>query len=402
MKIKTFQIPFLFYAALLVAPVLSCDDDAEMANGSEEVVESNILLNESICTDFAVKLHESFVNEDSTFLNSYINWELLSNQVQSFNSTGDSSLKKHAWNLLKQNFYPGRDFTKVNALGGSMRFVMYYKEKYNEHHIVLRTFYPPQHLNFYDFTLTSKGEYITINDIYSYEMGCSLTTLLGEQLNVMIKSAPDVKGITNYYNNTLSIISSAQEESESNNITAAYKLLITCDELFKTTNYYKHLEMGILNQSPDEKVQVTAIQKRVESISLEEKGRWLLLFYLSGLERNYAQARLCIQNLKDGIGEDEMLTYLEAVTYYEEGQYVKALELLNKVLASEQDFYIVHYAKLTAQIELSDYVAAIETLRNISNLFEASGINWDKELMGYPDFIVSDEYNDWLNEFTTL
>jgi hypothetical protein len=402
MKIKTFQIPFLFYAALLVAPILSCDDDAEMANGSEEVVESNILLNESICTDFAVKLHESFVNEDSTFLNSYINWELLSNQVQSFNSTGDSSLKKHAWNLLKQNFYPGRDFTKVNALGGSMRFVMYYKEKYNEHHIVLRTFYPPQHLNFYDFTLTSKGEYITINDIYSYEMGCSLTTLLGEQLNVMIKSAPDVKGITNYYTNTLSIISSAQEESESNNITAAYKLLIICDELFKTTNYYKHLEMGILNQSPDEKVQVTAIQKRVESISLEEKGRWLLLFYLSGLERNYAQARLCIQNLKDGIGEDEMLTYLEAVTYYEEGQYVKALELLNKVLASEQDFYIVHYAKLTAQIELSDYVAAIETLRNISNLFEASGINWDKELMGYPDFIVSDEYNDWLNEFTTL
>jgi tetratricopeptide (TPR) repeat protein len=398
---KTFYIEL----ALTIITALfatGCDNSDEATNPTELTTEQALQLTETICTDFAVKLHESFVNEDSTFLNSYIHWESLRNKTMSLAPSGDSLLKLHAWSLLKHNFFPGRDFAKVNALGGSMRFIMYYKENFDEHHIILRTFYPPQHINFYDFTLGTKGSYLTIEDIYSYEMACSLSKLLGEQLNVLVKSFDNKSAMTSYYETICSVIQSAQKQSESGKVTPAYKQLLSIDELFKSTNYYKNIELSVLFQSPDEKVQLSAINKRLSSISLEEKGRWLLLFYQSGLLGDFQQARLCIYNLKDWIGEDEMLTYLEAVTYYEQGDYLTSIELFNKVLVNEQDFYIVYYAKLTAQIEISDYTAAIETLQQINAIFDAGHINWDKELMAYPDFLMSDDYDDWLNGLTIL
>jgi tetratricopeptide (TPR) repeat protein len=396
------QPKFILALFSLLLLSYSCSDSKDTLNSQITVVEQTLQLNEELCTDFAIKLHESFVNEDSTFLNSYINWESIKNKSFSYSNSVDSTLKLYAWSLLKQNFFPGRDFSKVNSLGGSMRFVMYYKENFKEHHIILRTFYPPQHINFYDFTLGTKGAYLTIEDIYSYEMACSLSTLLGEQLNILLKSSIDKNTMDKYYSTITTIIQNAHKIGESGKITQAYKQLMSIDELYKSTHYYQHLELSLLFQSPDEKVQLSAINKRIKRISIEERGRWLLLFYQSGLTSNFQQARLCIQNLKDWIGEDEMLTYLEAVTYYEQGDYLTAIDLFNQVLVSEQDFYIVYYAKLTAQIEISDYKSAVETLQQINFQFDASHINWDKELMAYPDFLMSDEYDDWLNGTTIL
>jgi tetratricopeptide (TPR) repeat protein len=395
MSISQFTYLSIIIYSIIFATACSTNADDQQALQQSEV--PSLQLNEAICTEFAVKLHESFVQDDSTFLNSYINWESLRIKSAAFVTKKDSLLIDYAWWLLKKSFYPGRDFAKVNSLGGAMRFVMYYKENFDEHHIILRTFYPPQHLNFYDFTLGTKGAFLTIEDIYSYEMAASLSTLLGEQMDVLVKLSDDKLSMETYHHAIQNALQAAQKLNESGKITQAYKQLISLDELYKSTNYYKHIELSVLFQSPDEKVQLSALNKRINSISIEEKGRWLLLFYQSGLQGNYQQARLCIQNLKDWIGEDEMLTYLEAVTYYEAGDYLTSIELLNNVIASEQDFYIVFYAKLTAQIEIADYSAAIETLQQIVLLFDAGHINWDKELMAYPDFLMSDEYDDWLN-----
>lgn len=385
---KNRLLPLIFISVLVCS---SCSDDAENETTLNEE-EKTLVLTEEICTDFAVKLHESFVNNDSTFLNSYINWELIKQKSIEFANNADTSLNQLIWEQIKNQIYFGRDFAQVSARGGSLRFVTYYKNNDTEHHIILRSFYPPQNLNFYDFTLGTKGAFLKVNDIYSYEMACSLYKLLGEQISVFSKNTSSKEDFQNYYSEVHTKINESLKLSQQGNLSKAYKLLIGIDEVFKTTQFYQSIELSILFGSVDEKVQKNIIEKRIKGINVTEPGRWLLLFYQSGLLEDYNQARLCIQNLEGYAGEDDILTFLLGVTYFEEGNYEKSLELFNDALATEQDFYIIHYAKITSLIELKKYALAVESLQLLSTLFDTSTINWDKEFMSYPEFLMSDEF----------
>jgi tetratricopeptide (TPR) repeat protein len=385
---NVFLIPlFLVFFSI----VLSCDDD----NGADESTNKEIKtlqLTEKICTDFALKLHESFVNNDTTFLNTYINWDEIKQQSFTYSSENDSSLNSIIWDKIKDQIFFGRDFAQVAAMGGSLRFVTYYKVSEIEHHIVLRSFYPPQNINFYDFTLGSKGEFLVVNDIYSYEMACSLYQLLGEQINALTSLSANKEELITNYEDVQSKITLARNFSTEGQLSQAYKTLISINEKFKTTQYYQSIELGLLFGSTEETVQKNAIAKRIEKVALNEPGRWLLLFYQSGLLEDYEQARLCIKNLEGYAGNDEMLTYLLGVTYFEEQNYQMALDLFNTVLVTEQDFYIIHYAKITSLIELKKFDMAVEALNLLSTIFDTSKVNWDKEFMAYPEFLMSDEF----------
>jgi tetratricopeptide (TPR) repeat protein len=385
------NLQFLAYIFLVFTSFNACSDDDEKTTSNANS-EETLVLTEEMCTDFALKLHESFVNNDSTFLNSYINWELIKQKSFEYANNVDSSLNEIIWEQVKNQIYFGRDFAQVSAMGGSLRFVTYYKNSETEHHIILRSFYPPQNINFYDFTLGTKGAFLKVNDIYSYEMACSLYKLLGEQISVYSNNSSSKEDFLLFFSAIQTKIKEAMELAQNGNLSAAYKTFISIDETFKTTQYYQSIELSILFGSIDEKVQNNIIEKRIKGINVTEPGRWLLLFYQSGLLEDYNQARLCIQNLQGYAGQDDILTFLLGVTYFEEGNYEKSLELFNDALATEQDFYIIHYAKITSLIELKKYALAVESLQLLSTLFDTSSVNWDKEFMSYPEFLMSDEF----------
>jgi hypothetical protein len=385
------NLQFLAYIFLVFTSLNACSDDDEK-NTSNSAPEETLVLTEEMCTDFALKLHESFVNNDSTFLNSYINWDLIKQKSFEYANNSDTTLNEIIWEKIKNQIYFGRDFAQVTAMGGSLRFVTYYKNSETEHHIILRSFYPPQNINFYDFTLGSKGAFLKVNDIYSYEMACSLYKLLGEQISVYSNNSSSKENFLLFFSAIQTKIKEAMELAQNGNLSTAYKTFISIDETFKTTQYYQSIELSILFGSIDEKVQNNIIEKRIKGININEPGRWLLLFYQSGLLEDYEQARLCIQNLQGYAGEDDMLTFLLGVTYFEEGNYEKSLELFNNALATEQDFYIIHYAKITSLIELKKYNLAVESLQLLSTLFDTNSVNWDKEFMSYPEFLMSDEF----------
>jgi hypothetical protein len=112
---NVFLIPlFLVFFSI----VLSCDDD----NGTDESTNKEIKtlqLTEKICTDFALKLHESFVNNDTSFLNTYINWDEIKKQSFTYSSENDSTLNSIIWDKIKDQIFFGRDFAQVSAMGGS-------------------------------------------------------------------------------------------------------------------------------------------------------------------------------------------------------------------------------------------------------------------------------------------
>jgi len=123
---------------------------------------------------------------------------------------------------------------------------------------------------------------------------------------------------------------------------------------------------------------------------------WLRQYYLNLDLKSYGGVREAIDRLGNSIGDDPILTYLKAVTYFEEYNYSRALELYNQALIMEPAIPNIHFAKIVCLIEMKEFILAAESLLVMEDYFDVRNINWDKEFMAYPAFLISDEYVQWL------
>jgi len=45
---------------------------------------------------------------------------------------------------------------------------------------------------------------------------------------------------------------------------------------------------------------------------------------------------------------------------------------------------------------MKEFVQAAESLLVMGDYFDVKNINWNREFMAYPAFLISDEYAEWL------
>ena len=127
-----------------------------------------------------------------------------------------------------------------------------------------------------------------------------------------------------------------------------------------------------------------------------QEWSWLRQYYLSLESESYAKVREAIEGLSKSVGEDPILIYLKAATYFEEYNYSTALELYNEALTIEPTIPNIHFAKVVCLIEMKEFVQAVESLLVMEDYFDVTNTNWDKEFIAYPEFLISDEYYQWL------
>ena len=123
---------------------------------------------------------------------------------------------------------------------------------------------------------------------------------------------------------------------------------------------------------------------------------WLRQYYLSLESESYPKVREAIEGLSKSVGEDPILIYLKAATYFEEYNYSIALEFYNEALTIEPTIPNIHFAKVICLIEMKEFVQAAESLLVMEDYFAITNTNWDKEFIAYPEFLISDEYSQWL------
>ena len=123
---------------------------------------------------------------------------------------------------------------------------------------------------------------------------------------------------------------------------------------------------------------------------------WLKQYYLSLDSESYPKVREAIEGLRKSVGEDPILIYLNAATYFEEYNYSRALVLYNEALTMEPKIPNIHFAKVVCLIEMKEFIQAVESLLVMEDYFDVKNTNWDKEFMAYPAFLISDEYFQWL------
>ncbi len=390
-----FNSDLLFVCFVLSISFFSCNTED---NSSEKHVKENgyYELNEKNCTDFAVKMHGSLVNGDTSFIHSYIDWQGLKDAISMDSSYWDQ-YRNEIFTSWKKSISPGVELINELEKGSHLRFITYYQLD-GEHYIILRNYIEPQTVNYIEFKLVGKLHSIAIADIYDFNQSMNLSSMAKEYCDYL----GDFK---EFWSITLSEMTndcdSVKSKINEGNLKDAYMLLKATQLNFQQTYIYRGLMEQVLLKSEISSVSQGYLFEKSQKIPLGEKGRSLTMFYLNAYAAKYNDALIALANLENAVGEDGVLDYLRGNIYFEQNEMSKALSSFNKALAYNSKIFSFHIAKVKTLIEQSQYIEAVESLLVLDDFFNIQELNWNEEFSEYPNFLTSEAYKLWLNRLNS-
>ena len=365
--------------------LFSCSGDDSSLKEVISPVEK-IELNEKVCTDFAIKMHTSIMNGDSSFINNYIDWaNILPPNLMDLHGTNEMLA------YLKMNYSVGTDLIQEVINGGHLKFVTYYSES-DSHYIVLRMYEEPQTINYLEFKLNVIDNKLVIQDIYDYQKGRDFSEWLSMNVLFYGKYGKDWYTAAEAVKSKLD---SVYAQIVSGELLLAYNDLKGIDGEFQKTLMFADFQEDLLLNSNDPKIIIPIYNKIVSRIPIPEKGRWLSLFYLNALNGKYQDALISLANLESNVGSDGSLDFFKGNMYFELNNYTEALNMFNNALAYDPEIYTFHFAKVLSQIELNQFDQAIESLLVMDDYFDVSNVKWEVEFEAYEDFLRSEQFKRW-------
>lgn len=278
-------------------------------------------------------------------------------------------------------------------LGGDLDFKFY--EVQSESNIIwLRLFTAPLQLNYFRITLSVMDNAIVISDFSSFKTPNSSNEMMKELVGLVYDkrqlSDNDVK-------KGFRLMDSTRIAFSSLNPYLANLYYSKMDIALRETAIMKSIKFNLDFNSSSE-IRINALTQKKHEIGIDGSAiwQWLRQYYLHLESESYPKVREAIQGISKWVGEDPILIYLTAATYFEEYNYLPALELYNEALSIQPNIPNIHFAKVICLIEMKEFIQAAESLLVMEDYFEVKNINWDKEFMAYPTFLISDEYLKWL------
>lgn len=355
---------FIFSSFLLF---FSCE------NEKKQVIENTIPIyhleiDSTNAKEFAQKFIDDLYNSDGLNKKNY-------NLYNSIDSIGVSLLSiLDLYTILSEK-------TKTGSL---IDFVKYDFET-EKHKVIIRVFTPPQEVDFYEIFLDVKENEIVITDYLSYVNGVYVSEIINE-----IKSSNLSK---EKLANTSLYIDSINDAFNNFDVDLAAIYFNSIDSTSRKLKLVSLFKLGLDIHSSNRNI---TFRNQIHKLEKGSNSYWLNSFYYFVEIERYPKARLSLMNLRERVGEDAILSYLEGITYFEEKNYAKAVELYTNALSISNQIPDIHFAKIICLIEKNEYTQAVESLLVMEDYFAVTNINWDKEFMGYPDFLISDEYSRWL------
>lgn len=370
----------------------SCNNE-EKENIDTPVAPFELKIDSLNAAEFAKLLVEDLYNSDEVSTRSKINidYEGDSNCVADLLAVKEVFSELDLYTQLRNQIMLGADLK-------FQRIESYFNEKI----VWLRLFTAPLEINYYRLNLKVINNTIVISEYRSFMRGAGCNEMMEELVDlVCIKKQLSLEEVTKGFQLIDSTVKAFDVLDSERAALYFSKIDLTLRES-KIISAIKYnldfhssgeIRLGALNSS---KINYTG-----------RKGKftpwiWFNHFYINMEEESYYAARTSFPGLRFAVGNDPILTYLEATTYFEEYKYDKALELYNEALIAEPTIPNIHFAKVICLIEMNEYVQAVESLLVMGDYFDVTNTNWDKEFMAYPAFLISDEYSQWLERVEAI
>ena len=390
MNIKQYISKLYILFFLIISIVFSCNNEDK---GKNDTVYVPIKLNidSANACEFANSFILDIYNSDTVSARSKI-------QIK-YNS--DSILVSDL--LANEDVFNNFDLFSVLdqpiLLGGELDFQFY--EIQNESSIIwFRLFSAPLEVNYFRITLDIMDNAIVISDFSSFKTPNSCNEMMTELVDLVYDkrqlSNNDVKKGFRLMDSTIIAFSSL-------NPYLANLYYSKMDISLRETAIMRSIKYNLDFHSSSE-IRANALVRKNHEIG---KGGglvwyWLRQYYLSLESENCTEVREAIEGLSKTVGEDPILIYLKATTYFEEYNYNLAIELYNDALTMEPTIPNIHFAKVICLIEMKEFTQAVESLLVMEDYFDVTNTNWDKEFMAYPEFLISDEYSRWLERVSAI
>ena len=376
------KLYILFF--LIISVIFSCNNENK---GKKDTVYVPIKLNidSANASEFANSFILDIYNSDTVRARSKIQIKYNSDSI----FVSDLLANKDVFNNLDL-------FSVLHQpilLGGELDVQFY--EFQNECNIIwLRLFTAPFEVNYFRITLAIMDNAIVISDFTSFNTPNSCNEMMTELVGLVFTkqqlSDNDLKGGFRLMDSAIIAFSSLNPDL-ANLYYSQVDIALRETEIMKSIKYTLDFHSSAENRS-------NALMRKNDEI--EKDGdlvwHWLKQYYLSLDSENYPKVREAIEVLSKLVGEDPILIYLKAATYFEEYNYSTALEFYNEALTLEPTIPNIHFAKIVCLIEMKEFILAAESLLVMEDYFDVRNINWDKEFMAYPAFLISDEYVQWL------
>lgn len=389
-RIRKITNKLLYISFLVVLFFLSCSE--ENSENSKQIEQIMDPLTEEKCVNFAEQLHYSFADSNAKYMNSYMDWH----SIESF-VTNHDQLRREIFDTLISRYNITESFIHLSYSQADVRFITYYQEG-EKHYLIFRTFEQPQNLNVYEFELSGNAGEIMISDIYDYYGGKSIRTSLSIEIDFWSKWGGEWYS---YYQKFRELEVEYSKFMMTGDLKSAYLQTKLYVDDFGELDRFTQLYGVICENSGSQELMIGYLAEMVNNIPLNEKGRWLPLFYLRTLEGNYGEALITLSNLEKEIGQDVYLDFLKGNVYFEMGEYEAAVNWFNAALSQTANVEMFHLGKVHSYINLKRYVEAVETLLVMDDSFDIDDINWKLEFEEYSDFVKSEEFEEFLSRLDT-
>ena len=382
------KLYILFF--LIISISFSCNNENKGKNGAI-YVSSKLNIDSANASEFANSFIQDIYNSDTVTARSKIRINYKSDSI----FVSDLLANEYVFN----NFDLFSVLHQSILLGGELDFQFY--EIQNESNIIwLRLFTAPLEVNYFRITLAVMESAIVISDFTSFNTPNSCNEMMAELVNLLHTS----------------------QEFSANDLKEGFRLMDSIIVAFSSLNpdladlYYSKMDIALreteimksikynLDFHSSSEIRANALKLKNHEIGKDGslEWSWLRQYYLSLESESYTKVREAIEGLSKAVGEDPILIYLKAATYFEEYNYSIALELYNEALTIESAIPNIHFAKVICLIEMKEFIQAAESLLVMDDYFDVTNTNWDKEFIAYPEFLISDEYSQWLERITAI
>lgn len=372
---------FLF---LIISVFFSCDTE-EKDYEKDVYVPYTMEIDSSNATKFANLLIEDIYNSDTVNARKKIQIQYNSDSIFVTTLLANEDVFNHfdLFSRLNQHILLGAELEFQN-----------YESNNGGNTIWLRLFTAPMEVNYFRIDIAVANNEIIVTDFTSFDNSINCNDMMIELVDLVFtkKQLSD-----NTLKDGFRLMDSTVVAFYSFDPDLAELYYSKMDIALRETAIIKSIKFNLDFHSTSEE-RTSALERKKNETAKNGNSEWSLLarYYLNLESHNYVKVREAIEGLRNSVGEDPVLVYLNGTTYFEEYNYKQAIELYNEALTIDPNIPNIHFAKVICLIEMNEFIQAVESLLVMEDYFDVNNTNWDKEFIAYPKFLISDEYSQWL------
>lgn len=345
---------------------------------------------------FGKQIEQTLANNHPGYLNSLFDLETFTKRVLADDTLNDDTdfIEGFRQGLLA-GFDFGTELTGEIEQGAWYAFLNHYTRD-STHHLLFR-FYSDNGLNYHDYELIKKEDKLLIADVYIYFAGENFSNTIRRiyktyQLERAHPGTPPAKEAE--YLRQLVKIQQIRNLLSEGNPKKAWRVFNTIPQGYQEEKPFQISKL-LISSKLTPAMYLEALNG-YQALFPNDPGLHLLSIDAFFANKEHSLAMKCLDSLERQVGHDPLLNLYRGNLNYAMGDTAGTIRCFENLLNELPTFGQAYLKLLDIYINSNRYPLAIGLLDKITGHFQLTKEDLKQSLAGYPKFIGSAEFKQWI------